>query len=47
MKLAERAILAGVHDDLLSGSNVDLCVISDTLTEFIRPSVAVCKKDEQ
>ena len=31
----ERSISAGVYNDIGSGSNVDLCVISDILTKFI------------
>jgi len=37
MQLVSDAISAGVYNDLGSGSNVDLCVITADKVEYIRP----------
>ena len=37
MKLVRDAIAAGIFNDLGSGSNIDLCVITKDKTEYIRP----------
>lgn len=36
MKLAQKAILSGIENDLGSGSNIDLCVITRNETKFHR-----------
>lgn len=35
MELVRQAILAGVFNDLYSGTGVDLCVITNTGTDFL------------
>jgi len=37
MKLVRDAIAAGIFNDLGSGSNVDLCVITKDKVEYLRP----------
>ena len=37
MKLVRDAIAAGIFNDLGSGSNVDLCVITKDKVDFLRP----------
>lgn len=37
MKLVRDAIAAGIFNDLGSGSNVDLCVITEDKVEYLRP----------
>jgi len=37
MQLVSDAISAGVYNDLGSGSNVDLCVITADKVDYIRP----------
>ena len=37
MKLVRDAIAAGIFNDLGSGSNIDLCVITKDKVEFLRP----------
>ena len=37
MQLVRDAIAAGIFNDLGSGSNVDLCVITKDKVEYIRP----------
>jgi len=44
MKLVREAICAGVFNDLGSGSNVDLCVITKGKVEFLRPEYMANKK---
>lgn len=36
MELVRQAILAGVFNDLYSGTGVDLCVITSKGSEFLR-----------
>lgn len=36
MELVARAIKAGIYNDLGSGSNVDLCIITKGETEYLR-----------
>ncbi len=36
MELVRQAILAGVFNDLYSGTGVDLCVITNKGSEFLR-----------
>jgi len=37
MQLVRDAIAAGIFNDLGSGSNIDLCVITADKTEYLRP----------
>ena len=37
MKLVRNAIAGGIFNDLGSGSNVDLCVITKDKVEYLRP----------
>jgi len=37
MQLVRDAVLAGVHGDLGSGSNVDICVITKHRSQLFRP----------
>ena len=37
MQLVRDAIAAGIFNDLGSGSNVDLCVITKNKVDYIRP----------
>lgn len=43
-KLVSEAIAAGIFNDLGSGSNVDLCVISKSKLDFLRPYSVPNKK---
>lgn len=43
-KLVSEAIAAGVFNDLGSGSNIDLCVISKSKLDFLRPYAVPNKK---
>uniref|UniRef100_G1SWK8 Proteasome subunit beta n=1 Tax=Oryctolagus cuniculus TaxID=9986 RepID=G1SWK8_RABIT len=43
-KLVSEAIAAGVFNDLGSGSNIDLCVISKSKLDFLRPYTVPNKK---
>lgn len=47
MQLVRDAIAAGIFNDLGSGSNVDLCVITKDSTEFIRPHDVANKKGQR
>ena len=42
--LVSEAIQAGIFNDLGSGSNVDLCVITSKGIDYIRPYKEACKK---
>ena len=44
MQLVHDAIAAGIFNDLGSGSNVDLCVITKDNVEFLRPFNVTTKK---
>ena len=44
MKLVRDAIAAGIFNDLGSGSNIDLCVITKDKVEYLRPYDEVNKK---
>eukprot|EP00745_Piridium_sociabile_P004326 TRINITY_DN12561_c0_g1_i1.p1 TRINITY_DN12561_c0_g1~~TRINITY_DN12561_c0_g1_i1.p1 ORF type:complete len:286 (+),score=75.77 TRINITY_DN12561_c0_g1_i1:41-859(+) len=44
MKLVRDAILAGIFNDLGSGSNVDLCIIMKDKVDYIRPYEEANKK---
>ena len=44
MQLVRDAIAAGIFNDLGSGSNVDLCVITADKTEYLRPYDVANKK---
>jgi hypothetical protein len=44
MKLVRDAIAAGIFNDLGSGSNVDLCIITKDKVEYIRPYDEANKK---
>ena len=44
MKLVRDAIAAGIFNDLGSGSNVDLCVITKDKVDYIRPYEEANKK---
>ncbi|ESN92257.1 hypothetical protein HELRODRAFT_103856 [Helobdella robusta] len=44
MQLVHDAIAAGIFNDLGSGSNVDLCVITKEKTEYLRPFNVATKK---
>nr|KAG5693168.1 hypothetical protein BaRGS_035366 [Batillaria attramentaria] len=44
MKLVRDAIAAGIFNDLGSGSNIDLCVITKDKVEYIRPFDEANKK---
>eukprot|EP00118_Oscarella_pearsei_P025009 m.307313 g.307313 ORF g.307313 m.307313 type:complete len:266 (+) comp42131_c0_seq1:29-826(+) len=47
-QLVRDAIVAGIFNDLGSGSNVDICVITATKTEYIRPfEIANVKNERQ
>ena len=46
-ELVTKAILAGVFNDLGSGSNVDLCVISDRGTKIERNSRVYNERSSQ
>lgn len=37
MEIACKAITSGIINDMGSGSNVDMCIITNEGTEFIRP----------
>ena len=37
LKLVRDAIAAGIFNDLGSGSNIDLCVITEDKVEYLRP----------
>lgn len=37
MQLVRDAIAGGIFNDLGSGSNIDVCVITKDKTEYIRP----------
>uniref|UniRef100_A0A6I8PEP4 Proteasome 20S subunit beta 7 n=1 Tax=Ornithorhynchus anatinus TaxID=9258 RepID=A0A6I8PEP4_ORNAN len=43
-QLVRDAIAAGIYNDLGSGSNIDLCVISKTKLDFLRPYAVPNKK---
>lgn len=43
-KLVSEAISAGIFNDLGSGSNIDLCVISKSKLDFLRPYSVPNKK---
>lgn len=43
-KLVSEAIAAGIFNDLGSGSNIDLCVISKSKLDFLRPYSVPSKK---
>lgn len=43
-KLVSEAIAAGIFNDLGSGSNIDLCVISKSKLDFLRPYSVPNKK---
>lgn len=43
-ELVANAIRAGIFNDLGSGSNVDLCVITKDKSEMIRPYQLACQK---
>ncbi|TPP61158.1 Proteasome subunit beta type [Fasciola gigantica] len=47
MQLVRDAIAAGIFNDLGSGSNVDLCVITKDSTEYIRPHDVANKKGQR
>ena len=42
--LVSEAIQAGILNDLGSGSNVDLCVITHRGVEYLRPYKEACQK---
>lgn len=42
--LVSEAIAAGIFNDLGSGSNIDLCVISKSKLDFLRPYSVPNKK---
>ena len=44
MKLVRDAIAAGIFNDLGSGSNIDLCVITKDKVEYLRPYDEANKK---
>ena len=37
MTLVRNAIAAGIFNDLGSGSNIDLCIITEDKVDYIRP----------
>ncbi|KAH0514619.1 Proteasome subunit beta type-7 [Microtus ochrogaster] len=43
-KLVSEAVAAGIFNDLGSGSNIDLCVISKSKLDFLRPYSVPNKK---
>ncbi|VDP89610.1 unnamed protein product [Echinostoma caproni] len=47
MQLVRDAIAAGIFNDLGSGSNVDLCVITKESTDYIRPHDIANKKGQR
>lgn len=47
MKLVRDAIAAGIHNDLGSGSNVDLCIITKNSHKVIHGYEVVAKKGER
>lgn len=46
-QLVRDAIAAGIYNDLGSGSNIDLCVISKSKLDFLRPYDVANKKGER
>ena len=44
MDLVSRAIKSGIYNDLGSGSNVDLCIITQEGTEYLRNSAYLMDK---
>ncbi|KAL8174164.1 UNVERIFIED_CONTAM: Proteasome subunit beta type-7 [Gekko kuhli] len=46
-QLVRDAIAAGIYNDLGSGSNIDLCVISKNKLDFLRPYDTPNKKGER
>jgi len=44
MKLVRDAIAAGIFNDLGSGSNIDLCVITKDKVDYLRPYDEANKK---
>ena len=47
MKLVRDAIAAGIFNDLGSGSNVDLCIITKDKVDFLRPYDEANQKGER
>ena len=45
--LVSEAIQAGIFNDLGSGSNVDLCVITSRGVEYLRTYKVACEKGER
>lgn len=43
-QLVQDAIAAGIFNDLGSGSNIDVCVITKGKVDYIRPHNEACKK---
>jgi len=46
-QLVRDAIAAGIYNDLGSGSNIDICVISKNKLDFIRPYDVANRKGER
>lgn len=46
-QLVRDAIAAGIYNDLGSGSNVDICVISKSKLDFIRPYDVANRKGDR
>lgn len=46
-QLVRDAIAAGIYNDLGSGSNIDICVISKNKLDFLRPYDVANKKGER
>lgn len=46
-QLVRDAIAAGIYNDLGSGSNIDICVISKNKLDFLRPYDVANRKGER
>lgn len=46
-QLVRDAIAAGIYNDLGSGSNIDICVISKSKLDFLRPYDVANKKGDR
>lgn len=46
-QLVRDAIAAGIYNDLGSGSNIDVCVISKNKLDFLRPYDVANRKGER
>lgn len=45
VSLVRDAIVAGIFNDLGSGNNVDICVITKDKVDYMRSFEVACKKD--